>query len=144
MITYHISQPDVSAEVFDQEVLAINLKTGHYHSFRDAGVPLWSLLTSGHSIESAAAALAAATGAPQETVRADAKAFAETLLSHGLLVEVETPETSTSLPLIPSGSYQAPTLEHYSDMQHLLLLDPIHEVDITGWPNQVTPPGSGS
>ncbi len=28
-----------------------------------------------------------------------------------------------------------PTLQKYSDMQELLLLDPIHEVDDTGWPN---------
>lgn len=144
MITYQIAQPDVSAEVFDEEVLAINLKSGHYHSFRDAGVPLWSLLTSGHSIESAAAALAAATGAPQETVRADATAFVETLLSHGLLVAVESADAPPPPLPLPPGSYQAPTLEHYSDMQHLLLLDPVHEVDVTGWPHQSPPPGSGS
>ncbi len=144
MITYEIAQPDVSAEVFDEEVLAINLKSGHYHSFRDAGVPLWSLLTSGHSIESAAAALALATSAPQETVRADASAFVETLLSHGLLIAVESADAPPPPLPLPSGPYLSPSLEHYSDMQHLLLLDPVHEVDVTGWPHQSPPPGSGS
>jgi hypothetical protein len=53
-----INDPDVSAEVFDSEVLAINLRTGHYHSLRGSAVPLWSLLTSGVSVTDAARELA--------------------------------------------------------------------------------------
>ncbi len=30
--------------------------------------------------------------------------------------------------------YAPPALETYTDMQELLLLDPIHDVDETGWP----------
>ena len=30
--------------------------------------------------------------------------------------------------------YAAPKLATYSDLQDLLLLDPIHDVDETGWP----------
>ncbi len=30
--------------------------------------------------------------------------------------------------------FQIPVLDVYSDMQDLLLLDPIHDVDETGWP----------
>ncbi len=139
MITYRIPQPDVSAEVFDQEVLAINLKSGHYHSLREAAVPLWNLLTNGHSIESAAAALAAASGAPQDTVLADARQLAEAAISHGLLLPVESSAPPAQVPL-PATPYASPILEHYSDMQELLLIDPVHEVDVSGWPRQ--PEGS--
>jgi hypothetical protein len=31
--------------------------------------------------------------------------------------------------------YEAPALHKYNDMQDLLLLDPVHDVDETGWPN---------
>ena len=31
--------------------------------------------------------------------------------------------------------FNAPVLNKYTDMQDLLLLDPIHEVDATGWPS---------
>jgi len=31
-------------------------------------------------------------------------------------------------------AYAPPVLETFSDMQDLLLLDPIHEVDDAGWP----------
>jgi Coenzyme PQQ synthesis protein D (PqqD) len=135
MITYRIPPTDVSAEAFDQEVLAINLKSGHYHSLREAAVPLWNLLTSGHSIESAATALSNATGTPLDSVLADARPFVDSLLSHGLLVAVESsgpPSAST----VPSNRYVPPVLEHYSDMQELLLIDPVHEVAVSGWPHQ--------
>ena len=36
--------------------------------------------------------------------------------------------------------YVAPTLQKYSDMQDLLLIDPVHEVDETGWPNRPADP----
>ena len=32
--------------------------------------------------------------------------------------------------------FEAPSLEKYTDMQDLVLLDPVHEVDQTGWPRQ--------
>ena len=34
-----------------------------------------------------------------------------------------------------AGEYQAPSLEKYSDLQDLLLIDPIHEADESGWPS---------
>jgi hypothetical protein len=136
MITYRIPQADVSAEVFDQEVLAIHLTSGHYHSFREAGVQLWNLLTNGHSVETAAAALAAATDAPLSDVLADARGFVDVALANGLLVAVEAPDAPVPSVLLRAGPYVSPVLEHYSDMQELLLIDPVHEVDVSGWPRR--------
>jgi hypothetical protein len=36
------------------------------------------------------------------------------------------------------GSWAEPVLDKYTDMQELLLLDPIHEVDDAGWPHTLT------
>jgi hypothetical protein len=33
-------------------------------------------------------------------------------------------------------SYLQPSFEKYSDMQEMLLLDPIHEVSEAGWPHK--------
>ena len=35
-------------------------------------------------------------------------------------------------------SFQVPVLEKFSDMEELLLLDPIHEVEESGWPHKKT------
>ena len=41
---------------------------------------------------------------------------------------------------IPSlARFEKPVLQKYSDMQDLLLLDPIHEVDEAGWPHALPP-----
>jgi len=38
--------------------------------------------------------------------------------------------------------FDAPVLHSYTDMQDVLLLDPIHDVDETGWPSsRNVPPG---
>lgn len=136
---FRINEPDVSAEVFDLEVLAIDLKTGHYHSLRQAAVPLWRLLVEGHGVDDAAALLAKALGADPALVRNDAAALVADLTTRSLLVPAATPDSPPTPPgwlanLAPG--YQAPVFDTYTDMRDLLLIDPIHEVDVSGWPHQ--------
>jgi hypothetical protein len=40
-----------------------------------------------------------------------------------------------------SRSFTPPVLSRYTDMQDLLLLDPIHDVDETGWPARAVKKG---
>jgi hypothetical protein len=35
---------------------------------------------------------------------------------------------------LPRRPFTSPVLERFNDLQDLLLLDPIHDVDTTGWP----------
>ena len=41
-----------------------------------------------------------------------------------------------SAPADAARVFEAPRLEKYTDMQDLVLLDPVHEVDEQGWPQQ--------
>jgi hypothetical protein len=139
---YQLNQPDVSAEVFDSEVLAINLTTGHYHSLRESAVILWDLLMEGHSPDAVAQALAAKHPDAGPVVVEDAHAFISELAAASLIVETScdgSPPPLPDLPPSPEGTYAKPVIESYTDMQELLLIDPIHEVDVhAGWP-QKTP-----
>ena len=141
---FRINEPDVSAEAFDREVLAIDLKSGHYHSLRESAVPLWRLLTEGRSLEESAARLATALAADPARVHADAAALVAALTARALLVPAPAtppPEPGWLAPLGPG--YQAPVFDTYTDMKDLLLIDPIHEVDVSGWPHQpATPPSA--
>jgi hypothetical protein len=61
--------------------------------------------------------------------------FAEALVNEGILEKVERPgERRLEAPL-PKTPFQVPEFAKYNDMQNLLLADPIHDVDETGWPN---------
>lgn len=138
---YRLNEPDVSAEVFDEEVLAINLKTGHYHSLRESGVVLWQALMQGHTAEEAAAALSGAFPEAAEAAATEARTYIQKLEEDGLIVpSSETAPPTGPLEIPTKGTYASPLIESYTDMQELLLIDPIHEVDVyTGWPQKSAP-----
>ena len=70
--------------------------------------------------------------------------FVAELLRENLVVgeEAKGAESPWNQPMPAQAGYQTqrpgfvpPSLHKYVDMQELLLLDPIHEVDETGWPS---------
>jgi len=136
---YRINEPDVSVEVFETEVLAINLSSGHYHSLREAAVPLWRLLVEGRTAEESATLLASALGAVPADVLSDTRALAQSLVERNVLVISAPAATAPAAP--PwlgefKAPYVKPLFDTYTDMKDLLLIDPIHEVDVSGWPHQ--------
>jgi hypothetical protein len=46
-------------------------------------------------------------------------------------------------PAGPPAPFRAPAFQRFTDMHAFLLVDPIHEVDETGWPN-LLPPGTSA
>ena len=56
------------------------------------------------------------------------------LVDHELVRE--TAEAPKALPVLNGerGAYVSPGVDKYTDMQELILLDPVHEVDAIGWP----------
>jgi len=61
------------------------------------------------------------------------------------LVVVADPAAPSSPlpPPTPTGeAFRPPTVAVYSDMEDLLLLDPIHDVDETGWPVRADVPAA--
>lgn len=130
--SYQIQGPDITYETFESEVLIINLGNGSYHSLRGTAVPIWPALVAGHTPE-AIAALWAGTAEQREAV----SAFARQLADAGLIAPRTEPAPAAP-PDRPAAwpDFSTPQLESYTDMQDILMLDPIHEVDMSGWPRQ--------
>lgn len=129
--------PEIVHETVDGEVIAIDLANGSYYSLAGSGPVVWELLGRGVTEAEAAEALAARfDGDEGEIGKAVAKLFAD-LREHALILAVEEEEAPGPPPAVPSGErapFEAPRLEPYDDMRDYFLLDPIHEVDTTGWP----------
>ena len=144
---FKINTPDVSAEDFGDEIIAINLKNGHYHSLRGVGAQIWKLLEQGYSVDDASTALRQAFPNGTDTIASDVRDFATELQKADLIVPAAGAGALPAAPtLLRSGeSYARPAVESFTDMEKLLLLDPIHEVDLlTGWPRQPdSPAGDG-
>lgn len=140
---YKLNEPDASAEVFDGEVLVIHLGKGDYHSLRGAAVAMWRTLVAGYETGMSAAWLASHWGRSEAEVQAEVETLAAELVEKQLLRPADgagaagqmAPAWLAELPT----AYEAPKIETYSDMQDLLLIDPIHEVDVEGWPHRPPP-----
>lgn len=135
---YRVNGPGVVAESLDGEVLIVNLESGCYYSAAGTGEAIWSLFAAGHTasevLESVAARFDAAGDAVSEEVcRIRDEFVAEQLiLSDSGLV---APPNGAAPQIDVKQPFEPPVLKKYTDMQELLLLDPIHDVDqAAGWP----------
>ena len=122
---YEVNRPDVVDESVDGEVLIVHLGTGTSYRSRGAGDAAWQLLASGRTPGEAATPL----GQDEAALRD----FLAELVEEGLLrTRGSEPDGLPEFQPVPGPL----VLEKYTDMQELLLLDPIHDVDDEeGWPN---------
>jgi hypothetical protein len=133
--TYRVMTPEVIADVIDGEVVIMNLKTGRYFSSEGVGSEVWEALVSGHSVEMLVEHLAASYAEDRATIESAVEGFVQDLLSHELIAPSDAAASVAARPSTPrTARFHVPVLNVYSDMQDLLLLDPIHDVDAAGWP----------
>ena len=134
---YEINVPAVISEPMDEELVVINLDSGCYYSLNKTAAHLWNHLEQGYSVNQAARQMALLYGSEEASVLNDFTSFVESLMEEGLIRSGES-GTGNGPPLKegPDEPYLKPRFEKYSDMQEMLLLDPIHEVSEAGWPHQ--------
>ena len=137
-LRFKIASAEVTFESFEGEILIINLANGSYHSLRGAAVAAWPMILAGRTVSEVAAQW------PNETnAEAEIGAFVQKMVTAGLIVD-RGDEAGASDEMVSVSEYASPIVESYTDMQDLLMLDPIHEVDMTGWPKQPSEGGSES
>ncbi len=130
-----INKPKVISEVFEDEVVAINLETGTYFGMMGTAKEVWRLIGAGVPVENMVAHLSQSYGVPASQMSLEIEAFLESLVGNNLASRIEAdgpaPEIETHA---IAGSWSTPVISIYDDMQDLLLIDVIHDVDETGWP----------
>lgn len=121
----------------DDEALLIDLTTGAYFSAVGAGAVAWSGAAAGQTAVEIAAMIAEQFSISTVDAERDVGAFLETLVTEGLLAERPAdlvPEPVGAI--VTTRAYQAPSLEKYTDLSDLILLDPVHDVSEAGWPQR--------
>ncbi len=137
---FRINSPNTVHEVIEGEAIIINMKMGYYYSTDQAGTLIWEMITQNlDTAEMVARITDRFLGNPLE-IRRSLEDFLEQLIRENLIV----PDSTTPISHLSEGSESAwdnktpfikPELHKYTDLQDLLLLDPIHEVDEDGWPS---------
>lgn len=129
-------------EDFDTERVIVDLRCGHYFCVNEAGSWLWQALERGPlSVPSLAQSLADKQAASADEIAASIETWAS-VLEKATLLQIDRTATAPASTLT-SGDlppvWLAPTVSVYGDLEHLLALDPIHEVDqAAGWPQEKT------
>ena len=129
-----LNTPDVIHESFDNETVIVNLRVGVYFSLNETGLPLWEEIGRGTTEEHLVATWQTKQGADEAGANAAVRAFLKELQEEQLIVT-----DPAEIPAAPAGPLPAaasrPALQKYTDLQDLLMLDPIHDVDERGWPH---------
>jgi hypothetical protein len=133
---FEINAPDVAAEIVDGEAIIMHLKRGHYYSLEGSGALIWGGIERRMPAGEIADALASYFGIDTHRARETVETLLDDLMSHALVRPAGQPGQASDLSGIPVRGcrYAEPRLEIFTDMQDLLLLDPIHDVDEAGWP----------
>jgi len=143
-VCFRVNSPQVIQETIDGEVVIVNLDNGNYYSLDNVGANIWNLIESGAAVAEVVDGIRQRYEGNHVDVEDAVNQFVAQLQQQALIVpdgakglesikgldmQVETGADTERLP------FEVPILHTYTDMQDLLLLDPIHEVDETGWPN---------
>jgi Coenzyme PQQ synthesis protein D (PqqD) len=138
-VYFQVNSANVISETIDGETIIIDLTTGTYFSLRGTGAEIWDLIETGTADTQIVERLVGSyEGEPGEIAAAVQHLLGE-LECDRLIARVEGPQAS---PAVVNGRaegtrrrFAAPSLEKHTDMQDLVLLDPVHQVDATGWPH---------
>ncbi|CAN5682748.1 hypothetical protein BH18ACT13_BH18ACT13_10070 [soil metagenome] len=139
-------------EAIDGEVIVIDVATGAYYSLRGSAAVIWGLVerSPGVAPGQLAEALAVRYQANGQDVEAELTRFLSQLDEEGLISAVEASgapaaDTASAEPSDePVGVFAPPVLEKHTDMQDLVLIDPVHDVSGAGWPHMPVDAASAS
>jgi len=133
--TYELNTQKVVSETVDGESIIINLEKGNYYSLNQIGSEIWNFAITKNSNDFICEYVSKRYEIDLEICKKSVDAFLGSLVEEGLLIE----SSEKSVATIPEWSgaketYITPAFERYDDMQEMLLADPIHDVNESGWP----------
>jgi hypothetical protein len=139
-VTYRVNSPNVISETVGGETIIVNLASGHYFSLQGSAVEVWQGIERGQAAETIVLELEQRYEAGDGEIDAAVRKLLEDFVAAELLVAEGNGvgDAASAAPLQESGErvpFVAPSFSTFTDMQDIILLDPVHEVDTRGWPH---------
>jgi hypothetical protein len=133
---FRSNSPPVIQETIDGETIMVNLDTGSYYWLDPLASYIAGAIQSGAAVDELVAELTQRFPDDAAAVEREVQGLMARLVEEQLVVpsngSVEADGPRSELPDVPR--FEAPVFKCYTDMQELLLLDPVHEVGAGGWP----------
>jgi hypothetical protein len=134
-----VNSPQVISETVGGETIIVNLASGHYFSLQGTAVDVWQGIERGEATESIVLELEQRYEAGDGEIGAAVQKLLDDFEAAELLVAeangsgsgapAPAQEVGERVPFVP------PSFTTFTDMQDIILLDPVHEVDTRGWPH---------
>jgi hypothetical protein len=139
MTRYRANGPRFVDETVDGEALIMDMVQGAYFTCQGPAAVAWDALKRGSDPSEITAMLSSRYEVSSTDVESDVAGFVAELLREEMLVvrdDSSPPDLRPSLDgtAAPAGPYEAMSLERYTDLADLILLDPVHDVSDAGWP----------
>ncbi len=141
-----VNRQSVTYEIIEDEVIIIHLEKGHYYSLRGVAAEIWIAIDRGLPKRGIVEEFLANYTGTRKDIAIAVENFISELEKEGLILPadstfIDLQETFSSEASFLSHSekplFENPMMEKYTDLEELLLLDPVHEVDESGWPNKL-------
>jgi len=113
-------------EAFDDETVVVNMNRGHYFAFSGKSADLWGEIVRGATMTDLSARLGINPPALDR--------FMGLLDQEGLIESSREATEQLSPEAWLADTVLAGSVERFTDIEGLLLIDPIHEFDQNGWP----------
>lgn len=140
------ARADLVHECVDGEVVIVNLANGKYYSLEGAGADFWQLLITALPLAEVIDHFSKFYTMRQESSTANLLPLVKQLLAEKLIVladETDLPSAgAVPPPALTGGNFVPPVLRIYTDVEELLLVDPVHETSDSGWPDIPESPGA--
>ncbi len=143
-VCFKIANQKIAHESFEDELILVNFDTGAYYSTGKAGSYIWSLINTNAPVALIIKKMCERYEVQCNEAEKSLDVFLTELQAEGLII----PEADRGSNGQEAGAeahhertaerfgFEAPRLQKYTDIQELLLLDPIHGVNELGWPNK--------
>ena len=138
---YRVNTPHVIAETIGGETIIVHLSTGCYFNLGGTAVEIWEGIADEQPTSSITTQLVLRYDASPGEVEAAVSRLLEELQREELIVAMDddgvpVATEPTQEPAVARAPFVEPSVSKFTDMQDIILLDPVHEVDARGWPHK--------
>lgn len=143
---YKINSAQIIHEIIDGEAIIIHLGKGYYYSLDKTGTTIWNLIAQETSWKQLVQNLSEQFSCEPPSVEETITEFIRELREEELILSQESADQVDNSLFAKKAmtndaenghfAFEKPILQKFTDMQDFLLVDPIHEVNETGWPHR--------
>jgi hypothetical protein len=143
-VRYKPAGQDVVSEEIDGEVIIVNLNNGNYYSLAQSAAVIWAAIQEHATLQEMQNRLYLRYSGETSAINHSLDELINALEAEQLIVREAAsepgPETTASATEAEQPDHKEvflpPIFERFTDMEDLLLLDPVHETeDDKGWPH---------